>query len=522
MIKSGLVSRTSTDDWEEALISGNGRHGALSYGGPKDILVTLSHERLFLPVDGPLAPPATAGILPRLRDHLGAGTLRFCPTGESGPLGGGSGEAAGYQRTADFETGVVTQHWTTSAGILRHELFVSRADDVVVARFVGPVSGRMSLSPIAGRPPVPIETSVIADARGLRLTARFPDRWPGGIAGYEVECRVVVRGGTSAVDGADLVVAGANEVLMLIRLDVDAAPPAAGRGPLERLPADFDTLLAPHAAIHGELLRRVHLDLGGDERFDDTEEMLAREVGSARVERLFDAGRYAVISSTGDLPPNLQGVWTGTYTPAWFGDCTLDGNVEPALAAMLSTGLREAAERSVEHRWAWWRENGDEMAFGLVRLGLAAATLGMAETAHEIVVHLAGRYWRPSLVPTHNAGQIFNIDICGGFAALIVAMLLRSAHGRVDLLPALPEAWPRGEARGLPGRDRVTATHLAWRPGRLEADLRCAEDRQLTVSWPSGARPPTVQGADVIHLLPDSATLAMGADRPATLTISWP
>jgi len=57
-------SVTATDDWEQALISGDGRQGALVYGGPAAVRVTLSHERLFLPVDEPLPAPATAAILP--------------------------------------------------------------------------------------------------------------------------------------------------------------------------------------------------------------------------------------------------------------------------------------------------------------------------------------------------------------------------------------------------------------------------------------------------------------------------
>ncbi|GAF77042.1 unnamed protein product, partial [marine sediment metagenome] len=49
----------------------------------------------------------------------------------------------------------------------------------------------------------------------------------------------------------------------------------------------------------------------------------------------FDAGRYNIISSTGDLPPTLQGVWAGTYNPPWASDFTHNGNVPSALASML-------------------------------------------------------------------------------------------------------------------------------------------------------------------------------------------
>src|SRR5690606_39290930 len=101
-------------------------------------------------------------------------------------------------------------------------------------------------------------------------------------------------------------------------------------------------------------------------------------------------------------------------------------------------GLREAAVAAIRARLAWWRTNGDEMAYGLVQLGLAAAALGLADEAWQALAQLAGRYWRANLVPTHNVGEIFNIDICGGLPALVVAMVVRGRPGRVDLLPALP------------------------------------------------------------------------------------
>lgn len=64
---------TRTEDWEHALISGNGRQGALCYGSPTALRFTLAHEDLFQPVTEPLPAPATAAALPRLRELLDTG-----------------------------------------------------------------------------------------------------------------------------------------------------------------------------------------------------------------------------------------------------------------------------------------------------------------------------------------------------------------------------------------------------------------------------------------------------------------
>ena len=38
------------------------------------------------------------------------------------------------------------------------------------------------------------------------------------------------------------------------------------------------------------------------------------------MEKTFAAGRHGIISSTGSMPPLLQGVWTGTEMIVWGGD----------------------------------------------------------------------------------------------------------------------------------------------------------------------------------------------------------
>ena len=131
------------------------------------------------------------------------------------------------------------------------------------------------------------------------------------------------------------------------------------RGGLERLPADYAALLAPHAKVHGELMGRVSLDLGGgDDRRQSTDELLARSVRDsslppALMERMYDGCRYLAICSSGEVIPNLQGIWTGTWTPAWSGDWTLDSNLQLAMNSMCSANLAEFMEPYARLLEAW-------------------------------------------------------------------------------------------------------------------------------------------------------------------------
>lgn len=711
---NGFVSRTRAGDWEHALISGNGRQGALVHGAGPAMRVTLSHERLFLPTLPPIAPPRTAPILPELRALLYAGRFRraaervmevaveqdpgYADLRWIDPLIGAAtltythGSAPeDYARACDFTTGVVTQEWP---GVLRQEVFVSRADDVVVIRLLGEVSGTLALTPVGEEPPVPIAYATRADPGRLELTAAFPSSW-GAVTGYAVECRVHAEGGRLWMEGEALRVRGARAVTILARTVVH--PAGREPGPLDRIVPDADRLLRDHAAIHGDLFGRVRLGLGGARSRPESEKALARG-GPELVEAVFAAARYAIVSSVGELPPTLQGVWSGTFRPPWQSGYTLDGNLQAAVAGLLPTGtpelllpvfdllerflpdfrdnartlygcrgilvpahvsthgrhnhfhptwcltfwtagaawlarlyydyydytgdlgflreralpfMAEAAEfyedfldgrgdfapsyspenapsggdaqacvnatmdiaavrdllrnlmracaelgrdasrwralrerlpayriaptgelsewapppgltlrdnhahrhashlypfwydtgdaadpavraagaEAVRRRLEWWRgAESDEMAFGLVQLGLAAANLGMTAEAAQALDLLVTRYWRANMVSTHNRDAIFNVDVCGGVPALVAAMLLRPEGDRLDLLPACP--WPSGEARGLRARRGVGVERLTWSPDGVEAVLTGAGSRRLTVTSPYG--PPVV------------------------------
>jgi alpha-L-fucosidase 2 len=316
----------ATEDWERALISGNGRQGVLCYGSPARLRFTLAHEDLFQPVTEPLPAPLTAPALPRLRELLdadrfrdatravcdlavqehpgygqtrwidpliGAGTLTFTP----------ANPGDGYRRGTDFSTGVVRQEW---AGVTV-DTFVSRLADVLVVRVTG-ADGTVGIGPIDGEPERPIHYTVDGAGDDLVLTGRFEQPlWAGALEGWTVAVRV-----RRTEEG----------ILIVARTATGTRTPADALAALP--PGGFDDLLKQHAAEHGDLFGRVRLDLGGH-----------------RAQQLFDAGRYAIMCSTGRRPPTLQGVWSGTYTPPWRSGWTIDGNLQAALLAVHPTGTPE-------------------------------------------------------------------------------------------------------------------------------------------------------------------------------------
>lgn len=369
------------DRWEDALPVGNGRLGAMVFGGVRGERIQLNEDSLWSGGPEDVNNPAARAALPRIRALLFAGkyaaaqrltdeTQVCLPQGSYGSystlgaleLSFPEAEAEGtdhYRRWLDLRTGIAG---VTSNGV-RRETFASYPDRAIVtylhADEPGGIDVRVTLSREAHG-----DASVIGPGT-IALTGGF---WYGeGQRGtrFAAVARVVASGAAAEVmtEGDGVRVRGADSVTVVVCASTtfrEADPIARTRLDAEAAAMrSYDQLACDHIADHAALFDRVRLDLGSTEAGRlPTDVRLRAYNASATPDKLdpafpalyFHFGRYLLIGSSrpGSLPANLQGVWSAGEVAPWSGDYHVNINLQMNYWLAETTNLAECAHPLID------------------------------------------------------------------------------------------------------------------------------------------------------------------------------
>jgi alpha-L-fucosidase 2 len=364
-----LWYRAPARDWYQALPVGNGRLGAMVFGGVADELLQLNEDTLWAGGPKDASNPDSFGALPEIRRLLFAGknveatelagkTMMGRPTriesyqtlGEAYLECPGAAGATDYVRSLDLDTGIVSVRYTSGGVRYVREVFASAPANAIVARFTASRPGAMTVKMTLKRLK---DASVVSDpteARAIRLEGRV-HRDGGGAPGvsFGATALAVADGGRSSNAGGILDVSGADSVTFLIAGATNY--PGLGKGGPEASidPATvcaatlakaastgYEALKAAHVADHQKYLRRVSLALDGPSEAAalPTDERLARFRGGLPDPGLaalyFQFGRYLLIGSSrpGGMPANLQGLWAWKLANPWNADFHTNINLQ--------------------------------------------------------------------------------------------------------------------------------------------------------------------------------------------------
>jgi alpha-L-fucosidase 2 len=362
--------------WNEALPVGNGRLGAMVFGGVADERLQLNEDSVWAGEKRDRINPAASAALPEIRRLLAAGRpveaealadaaliavpRRLPPYQTLGELRfafdlpAPAPEPVEYRRELDLERAVATTRYRLGQTTYLREVFATAVDDVVVVRMRADGPGRITFTATLGRERDAIvrcegSDTLVMEGEAIVVPGREGGERRTG-ARFHARVQILAEGGSARAIGDGVRVEGARTATVFVAAATsvrESSPAAAAARVLRQAAAQpVERLLAAHVADYRRFFDRVALHLAGPAPDLPTDERLARLARGAADPGLaalyFQFGRYLLIASSrpGSMPANLQGIWNESLSPPWGSKYTINVNTQmnywPAEVANLS------------------------------------------------------------------------------------------------------------------------------------------------------------------------------------------
>jgi alpha-L-fucosidase 2 len=352
-----LWYRQPAEKWVEALPLGNGRLGAMVFGGVDQARLQFNEDTVWTGRPHEYQHEGASKYLAQIRRLLDEGKQReaetlamrefmsvplrqkaYQPFGDLQIHLPAETEVTDYRRELNLDTAITMVRYRRGDTKFVRRAFVSHPDQAIVWHIVADRPGQVDFTAELTSPHKSSRTS-LRDGIQLVLTGQVEE---GGVE-FEARLLVTADGGEVAAAGDRLQVRGANAAtLVLVGAtnvrnfhDIGADPAARCAAAVEAIAdKDFDTLCRAHVADHQRLMRRLQLDLGTTDAADrPTEERLkrvAQHPDPQLATLYFQFGRYLLIASSrpGTQPANLQGIWNDKLNPSWDSKWTTNINTE--------------------------------------------------------------------------------------------------------------------------------------------------------------------------------------------------
>ncbi len=319
-----------------ALPIGNGRFGALVYGGVNQERVVLDEASLWTGREG------SWDDYERMGSYQMLGTLLVDLAPPPGQADGpGAAVVQQYRRALDLATALHTVSYRLGGVTFTREAFASHPDQVLVLRFAAD-------QPAACRGAVRLQGAHGETTGATNAVLAFRGTLANGLR-YETRLEVRHDGGSLRAQEGRIEFDHCNSITVTVAAGTDYVMDHArhyrGNDPqatvARRLKAaagkSYAALKAAHLADYRRLFDRVSLSLGPtppERRALPTHQRKVRyaaEGGDPGLEEImFQYGRYLLIacSRPGGLPANLQGLWNDSNTPPWHSDYHADINIQ--------------------------------------------------------------------------------------------------------------------------------------------------------------------------------------------------
>ena len=287
--------------WVEALPIGNGRLGAMVFGGIGVERLQLNEDSLWSGGPSDWNNPGARDVLPEIRARVAEGryadadaaakrmmgpyTQSYLPLGDLHVVLDHGDLARGYTRALDLATGEASVRYTLGPATFTRSVIASHPDQVVAMRLA---CDRAGLLRFTARLSSPLHAGTRIDGEALVLRGRAPSHVEPNYEnvadpvryaddrGLHFEARLVIVTDGRVTGGADgLQVVDASQATLLVAMATSFAGPTRrgvtdGRDPATVTTAQltaarahaWDALQARQRDDHARLMSRVTIDLG--------------------------------------------------------------------------------------------------------------------------------------------------------------------------------------------------------------------------------------------------------------------
>jgi len=368
----------SADRWEEALPLGNGRLGAMVYGGLSTDTLALNEATVWAGEPG-------NNILPEIREHLPA-IRRMLFNGNHAeaqelantylPRRAGPGQNYGmcyqpvgnlimhfpdvekvenYRRALDLSSAVATTSYTIGDTTYRREAFTSLADEVLVISLTADKPGSINCTLALQSPHENVQITVANDfMQGKGVSSDYENKK--GRVAFTTMIKPKMSGGRLTTTDSSMVISNADQVTIYVSIGTnfrryDNLTGNADKVARQHLDAafakTFKELREAHVADYDTYFDRVAIDLGQTDSIQNPTDVRLRDFRTGNDPQLvalyYQFGRYLLISSSqpGTQAANLQGIWNKELRPPWDSKYTVNINTEMNYWPAETTNLPE-------------------------------------------------------------------------------------------------------------------------------------------------------------------------------------
>jgi len=343
------------DSWNEALPVGNGRLGAMIFGGIENEHIELNESSVWTGEPRWDANPDALKTLPKVRQLLFQGKYKDAeelaqkkilgmkpqnPAATYQELGdiyldfGPQRNLSNYRRDLNIENAIASVTYTSNQTNYIREIFSSAPDQALVIRLSADKAASISFT---------IRLSRQGDKATIKATGIEIDmnEHAGNGTGVKMFSRLklVTDGGTINTSGNSIGVQKANSVTIYLTAATDyfgGDPAGITRTQIDSVVnRQYRAVKKDHITDYQSFFKQVDLDLGSsDGNYFTTDARIAAMQNGYDdpdlIELYYQFGRYLLISSSrpGGLPANLQGIWADGLNPPWSADYHININIQ--------------------------------------------------------------------------------------------------------------------------------------------------------------------------------------------------